>query len=89
MLPTWNRRGGIPDEELRGSVLLSRRRLPSDEPRSYRRRVTGFVVSVWGLLLLLALAGAATASVQAVHQPLLPSLFLGTVEDRASNVPPE
>jgi ABC-type branched-subunit amino acid transport system ATPase component len=33
--------------------------------------MTGFVVSVWGLVLVSALAGAATASVQTVHQPLL------------------
>jgi ABC-type branched-subunit amino acid transport system ATPase component/MFS family permease len=33
--------------------------------------MTAFVVSVWGLVLVSALAGAATASVQAVHQPLL------------------
>jgi ABC-type branched-subunit amino acid transport system ATPase component/MFS family permease len=33
--------------------------------------LTGFVISAWGLLAVLAFAGATTASVQAVHQPLL------------------
>ena len=33
--------------------------------------VTGFVVSVWGLLVVLAADGASTGSVQAIHAPLL------------------
>jgi len=33
--------------------------------------MTGFVVSVWGLLFIAVAAGAATASVRSVHQPLL------------------
>ncbi len=33
--------------------------------------MTAFVISVWGLLAVAVLAGAATASVRTVHQPLL------------------
>jgi ABC-type branched-subunit amino acid transport system ATPase component/MFS family permease len=33
--------------------------------------MTGFVVSVWGLLIIAVVAGAATGSVRSVHQPLL------------------
>ena len=43
---------------------------------------TGFVASAWGLLFVLALAGAATASVQAVHQPLLVDSYPPTVRMR-------
>jgi len=33
--------------------------------------MTGFVISIWGLVVIAVAAGAATASVRSVHQPLL------------------
>jgi ABC-type branched-subunit amino acid transport system ATPase component/MFS family permease len=48
--------------------------------------VSGFVINVWGLLLVLVTDGASTGSVEAVHRPLLMDSYPPDVRVRALSV---